>query len=317
MREANSAGGGKVRAVRAMIHGRGVGKSYGSEPRAREVVANCSFSIDEGQFTVMIGPSGAGKSTIVRLIAGFEKPTRGEILFRGKPVDGPGRDRQVMFQETALFPWMTTSDNVLYGPRARAECTPAAKQAGDRLTHKMGLDGFRKRFPSQLSGGMQRRAELARAIINDPAVMILDEPFRGLDAMTKRLMLEYYAAFSEESRRTNLFVTTDVDEAIFLADKLLVMTHIPTRVRAVIDVDLPRPRRLAMLVEDERANALKAEVLALLHEEAAKSFSTGGAVAGGTDSAASSAGGADFVDVYRREAAARAWTEPSAGRGRG
>jgi NitT/TauT family transport system ATP-binding protein len=283
---------GRGSAEAAGVEMRRVDKSYGVGPVAREVVKDCSLLIEPGKFTVMIGPSGAGKSTIIRLIAGFERPTRGEVLFGGRRIEGPGRERQVMFQETSLFPWMTTSENIFYGPKARAEYTAAAKEAGDRLTVKMGLDGFRGRFPSQLSGGMQRRAELARAIINDPAIMILDEPFRGLDSMTKRLMLEYYAGLSEESRRTNFFVTTDVDEAVVLADRILVMTHIPTRVRAVIDVDLPRPRRLAALVEDERANDLKAHVLALLYEEAAKSF------AAGVNNAA------DFVDAYRRQAGA-------------
>ena len=133
----------------------------------------------------MIGPSGAGKNTLIRLIAGFEKPTRGEIIAGGVPVTGPGKDRLVVFQETALFPWMTTAKNVLYGPQARGEANAATKILIDFLLDKVGLRAFRDRYPAQLSGGMQRRAELARALVNNPAVMILDEPFRGLDAMTK------------------------------------------------------------------------------------------------------------------------------------
>jgi NitT/TauT family transport system ATP-binding protein len=272
----------------AGIQVRDVDKCYGAGPSAREVVKGCSFSIEPGRFTVMIGPSGVGKSTLIRLIAGFERPTRGAILFDGKRVTGPGPDRQVVFQESALFPWMTTEDNVAYGPRARGEFTAAARDLCATLLEKVGLAAFRRRYPSQLSGGMQRRAELARALINPPAVMILDEPFRGLDAMTRRLMLEYYAELCAESRRTDFFVTTDVDEAIFLADRLLVMSHIPTRVRAVIEVDLPRPRRLADLVRDDRANDLKVRILSLLHEEAMRSFASGSRAA------------ADFVDAYRR-----------------
>jgi NitT/TauT family transport system ATP-binding protein len=266
---------------------RNVDKTYHVGRFAREVVKDCSFRIEPGKFTVMIGPSGVGKSTLIRLIAGFEKPTRGQILASGRPIHGPGHDRQVMFQETALFPWMTTDENVFFGPKARNEYTLEARRLGDSLIGKVGLDGFRAKYPSQLSGGMQRRAELARAMINNPAVMILDEPFRGLDSMTKKLMLEYYEALCEETRRTNFFVTTDVDEAIFLADRLLVMAHGPTHVRAVIDVDRPRPRSLAALVGDDEANDLKAEVLSLLHEEAAKSFAAGGTAA------------ADFVHAYR------------------
>jgi len=150
------------------------------------------------------------------------------------------------------------------------------------------LGGFRRRYPRELSGGMQRRAELARALVNNPAIMILDEPFRGLDAMSRRLMLEYYARLSQDAPRTNLFITTDIDEAIFLADRLLVMSHIPTKVRAVIEVDLPRPRDLTALIRDDRANAIKAEALALLHEEALKAFAGGSLAA------------ADFVQAYRR-----------------
>jgi NitT/TauT family transport system ATP-binding protein len=265
-----------------------VEKTYGQGDSARTVVSRCSLRVEPGRFTVMIGPSGAGKSTLVRLIAGFERPTAGEIRADGRPIRGPGKDRQVMFQETALIPWMTTAGNVSYGPRARGEFGPEAKRLAGALTGRMGLERFGKMYPAQLSGGMQRRAELARAMMNEPSVMILDEPFRGLDSMTKGLMLEYYADYSQESQRTNLFVTTDVDEAIFLADRVLVMTHIPTRVRAVVDIDLPRPRRLAALVKDERANSLKAELLALLHEEAAKAFATGGKET------------ADFVEAYRR-----------------
>ena len=216
-----------------------VGKSYGVGPEERAVVHDCSFRIEPGRFTVMIGPSGVGKSTLIRLIAGFEKPTRGKILIDGKPVTGPGRDRQVVFQETALFPWMTTDENVLYGPKARGEMNAEARGRADGLLAKVGLSAFGAKYPPQLSGGMQRRAELARAMVNDPAVTILDEPFRGLDAMTKKLMLAYYARLAEEGQRTTFFVTTDVDEAIFLADRILVMTAIPTRVRAELEVNFP------------------------------------------------------------------------------
>ncbi|HVW29616.1 MAG TPA: ABC transporter ATP-binding protein [Polyangiaceae bacterium] len=269
----------------------GVGKTYGFGRRAREVVKDCSFTVERNALTVMIGPTGAGKSTLIRLIAGFEKPTRGEILIDGKPVTGPGRDRLVVFQETALFPWMSTHENVLYGPKARGEHTPEVRKVADRLLDRVGLSAFRSKYPSQLSGGMQRRAELARAMINEPSIMLLDEPFRGLDALTKRLMLDYYAALCAETGRASLFVTTDVDEAIFLADRLLIMSHIPTQVRAVVDVDLPRPRHVSTSVVDDRANALKMEVLSILHEEAMKSFRAGSKAAD------------DFVDAYRRRIA--------------
>jgi len=265
-----------------------VSKSYGAVQFSKEVVRDCSFTIERGKLTVMIGPSGCGKSTLIRLLAGFEKPTSGTITLNGEPVAGPARDRLVLFQETALFPWMTTYDNILYGPRARGEVTKETLALAEFLLNKVGLQDFRKKYPTQLSGGMQRRAELARAMINNPQVMILDEPFRGLDAMTKELMWEYYSALYEENRRTNFFVTTDIDEAIFLADRMLIMSNIPTQVRAVLEVDMPRPRRLLELVENDRSNEIKMRALSILHEEAMKSFSRGSKAA------------ADFVDAYSK-----------------
>lgn len=263
-----------------------VDKTYGEKQFATEVVKNCSFTIERGKLTVMIGPSGCGKSTLIQLLAGFEKPTSGSISIDGKKVTGPGRDRLVVFQESALFPWMSTYDNILYGPKARGENTPEMRDRAEFLLDKVGLQRFRGKYPPQLSGGMQRRAELARAMINNPEVMILDEPFRGLDHMTKELMWKYYATLYEESHRTNFFVTTDIDEAIFLADRLLIMSNKPTQVRAVLDVDLPRPRSLSNIVDDDRANQIKMEALAILHEEAMRSF------AGGSKAAS------DFIQAY-------------------
>ncbi len=268
-----------------------VTKSYGAGDFAKQVVHDCSFTLDRGKLTVMIGPSGCGKSTLIRMLAGFERPSSGTITLDGKLVTGPGRDRLVVFQESALFPWMSTYDNIMFGPRARGEDTPEIRSFAEDLLRKVGLDGFRKKYPAQLSGGMQRRAELARSMINKPDVMILDEPFRGLDAMTKKLMQEYYANLYEEFRRTTFFVTTDIDEAIYLADRILIMTNIPTQVRAVINVDLPRPRHVEDITENDEANAIKMQALGLLHEEAMKSFARGSKAA------------ADFVDAYAKRIA--------------
>ena len=263
----------------------GVSKSYGATQFRKDVVHDCSFKIERAKLTVMVGPSGCGKSTLIRLLAGFEQPTAGRITIDGQPITEPSRDRLVVFQETALFPWMTTWDNILYGPRARGELSRESLEFGEFLLHKVGLQEFRDKYPGQLSGGMQRRAELARAMINNPKVMILDEPFRGLDAMTKELMWEYYARLYEENRRTNFFVTTDIDEAVFLADRILVMSNIPTQVRAVIEVDLPRPRHIIDIFENDRANDIKKQALSILHAEAMRSFSRGSKAA------------ADFVDL--------------------
>jgi len=255
-----------------MIELKDVSKSYGPRRFSKQVVKACSFVIERNKFTVMIGPSGVGKSTLIRLIAGFEKPDSGQVFLDGAPITGPGRDRLVMFQESALFPWMTTSENVMYGPRARGEDPKEVQSRSAALLARFGLRAFHEKYPSQLSGGMQRRAELARAMINEPALMILDEPFRGLDAMTKKLMLEDYSKRYEAAPRTNFFVTTDVDEAIFLADRLLVMSHLPTRVEQVIEIDLPRPRALGTVVSDDYANRIKSRVLSLLREAAMRSF---------------------------------------------
>ena len=291
MAQATSLAQSKPVSLGSEIKVNNVSKSYGADSFAKEVVHNCSFTIERGKLTVMIGPSGCGKSTLIRLVAGFEKPTSGTITVDDKPVTGPGVDRLVVFQETALFPWMNTYDNIMYGPRARGENTPEMREFAETLLQKVGLTAFRKKYPSQLSGGMQRRAELARSMINRPDVMILDEPFRGLDAMTKKLMQEYYANLYNEFRRTTFFVTTDIDEAIFLADRILIMTNIPTRVRAVIDVNLPRPRQVEAIFDNDEANAIKMQALGLLHEEAMKSFARGSKAA------------ADFIDAYTKRVA--------------
>ncbi len=267
-----------------------ISKSFGAGPFAKEVIKDCSFTIESNKLTVMIGPSGCGKSSIIQLIAGFEMPTSGEITMNGKPIVGPGKDRLVLFQESALFPWMTTYDNIMYGPRARGEGGKEAVELAEFLLNKVGLEAFRDKYPAQLSGGMQRRAELARAMINKPEIMILDEPFRGLDHMSKELMWEYYAGLYEEDRNTNFFITTDIDEAIFLADRLLVMTNLPTSTREVIEIDIPRPRKIDDVADSDRANEIKTEVMTLLHEEAMKSFSGGSKAA------------ADFLEAYSKRA---------------
>jgi NitT/TauT family transport system ATP-binding protein len=258
---------------------RDVSKAYGNGRFAKTVVDRCSFTVEDNKLTVMIGPSGSGKSTMVRLLASFEQPTAGSVLLDGKRVTKPGSDRLVVFQETALYPWMTTYTNVVFGPEAQGRSKGSCKKAADELINKVGLSQFHESYPHELSGGMQRRAELARALINDPAIMILDEPFRGLDAMTKGLMQEYYARLFESSQNTHLFVTTDIDEAIFLADRLLIMSNFPLRLREVIDVDLPRPRKLADVFESDAANVLKKKALAILHEEAMRSFMPSGSAA--------------------------------------
>jgi NitT/TauT family transport system ATP-binding protein len=255
-----------------------VGKVYGRGDVPEIVLRKCSFDIEASQLTVIIGPSGCGKSTLVKLIAGYERPSAGTITIGDKPVDGPGPDRIVVFQETALFPWMSLIDNVTFGRIQTGAPLAKAEQEAATLLAKVGLRGFERRFPEELSGGMQRRAEVIRALINKPRLMLLDEPFRGLDHMTRGLMQEYLLKLFEETKMTTLFVTSEVEEALFLADQIVILGYKPTAVKAILPVPLPRPRDFRMLTS-EVYGELKEKALALLYEEALKAFKTGTAAA--------------------------------------
>ncbi|RTL55432.1 MAG: ABC transporter ATP-binding protein [Bradyrhizobiaceae bacterium] len=249
-----------------------VTKYFGDAKSEKAVVEDCSFTIEPGKLNVIIGPSGCGKSTLLNLIAGFDRVDAGTITCNGKEVSGPGADRLLVFQESALFDWMTTYDNIAFGPRARGDKPGPLKSKAQKVLERVGLGSFRDKYPPQLSGGMQRRIELARAIINDPAVMLLDEPFRGLDAMTKGLMQEYFLQLYAENPRTAVFVTTDIDEAILLADRLIILSNSPASLRRCIEVDIPKPRTASTLFELDVANDLKREALEILYQEALKSF---------------------------------------------
>ncbi|MEP6355556.1 MAG: ABC transporter ATP-binding protein [Hyphomicrobiales bacterium] len=247
-------------------------KSYGDEWESEQVLENLDLMVNPGEMTVIVGPSGCGKSTLVNLIAGFESPDEGSILLDEKQITGPAKDRMVVFQETALIPWQTTYQNIVFGPKLRGDIKGAElKKRTEDLLIKVGLGEFMHKYPLQLSGGMQRRAELARALINEPRVMIMDEPFRGLDAMSRSLMQEFFLQLFDENKRTNLFVTSEIDEAIFLADNLIILSNKPTTVRKIIRVNLPRPRNYKMLSSPE-AYEIKREAMEILHEEAMKNF---------------------------------------------
>lgn len=251
-----------------------VSKIYEKEGETQVVLKDCSFMLERGKLTALMGPSGCGKTVLVNLIAGYEKPTAGTIYMGGTPVESPGYDRMVVFQESALFPWMTVYGNVVFSCRIRGIPESEIQEKADFILRKVGLFEFKDKYPSQLSGGMQRRAELARAMINDPKIMILDEPFRGLDAMTRQLMQEFYVALFEEVGRTTLFITHEIDEALFLADRLAIMTYQPGKIKQVIDIDLPRPRKYEILATS-RFMELRVYALELLYEEAIKAFSSG------------------------------------------
>jgi NitT/TauT family transport system ATP-binding protein len=270
----------------ALLEVRSVNKSFGIGPLRQPVLDDCSFTLEAGRLTVLIGPSGCGKSTLVNILAGYERVDAGEVLLLGRPVRGPSIDRLVVFQETALFPWMTTYKNVSYGPMVQRNRPHTEIRAdADRLLETVGLREFKDKYPNQLSGGMQRRAELARAMINNPKIMMLDEPLRGLDAMTRELMQEYFLRLYEDRRQTVLFVTSEIDEAIFLADKLLIMSNRPGRIEKTITIALARPRKPSLLTSAQYLE-YKEEALEVLHAEAVKAF------AGGSKAAA------DFLEAY-------------------
>ena len=273
----------------ASVHINRVSKAYGEEWERQQVLEDLNLKILPGQLTAIVGPSGCGKSTIVNLVAGFEEPDEGKITINDKEITGPGNDRMVVFQETALLPWLTTFQNVVFGPKLRGDVDPRElKTEANRILDTVGLSEFKDKYPLQLSGGMQRRAELARAMINHPSLMIMDEPFRGLDAMTRELMQEFYLRLFEEGRRTSMFVTSEIEEAIFLADQVVVLSNRPATVREIIEIKLERPRNFEMLSTSE-AYDYKRQAMEILHEEALKSFKR----TGGQD---------DFLDAYAKRA---------------
>ena len=270
-----------------MMQVNNVSKAFGEDWAREMVIENLSLKIRRNQLTAIVGPSGCGKSTVVNLLAGFEKPDSGQILLDGRPVTGPSKDTLVVFQETALMPWLTTYQNVTFGPKLRGDIPrDQLKEAADSIIETVGLTEFRDKYPLQLSGGMQRRAELARALINQPLVMIMDEPFRGLDAMTRQLMQEFYLRLCEQEARTNVFVTSELEEAIILADSLVVLSNRPATVREIVQIDLPRPRNLDML-SSSQAYEYKRHAMEMLHEEALKSFKGVGS-------------SSDFLESYSR-----------------
>ena len=243
-------------------------KSY----KDKQALAEVSFKVERGVFTCLCGPSGCGKSTLINLMAGYEFPDLGEITMDGETVKEAASDKLVVFQETALFPWMTVWDNTMFGPRARGEENHGAvEQKARDLIKKVALTGFEDKYPSQLSGGMQRRAELIRALINEPKIMLLDEPFRGLDAMTREIMQEYIIRLYEETKITILFITAELEEAIYLGDVVYFLTSAPATVKEKMVVDLPRPRLFKHTITD-RFLELQSKAIRIVDEEAVKAF---------------------------------------------
>ncbi|MBL7226186.1 MAG: ABC transporter ATP-binding protein [Desulfobacteraceae bacterium] len=253
------------------------------DPLGANVLAvdNCSLEIKAGEFLAIVGPSGCGKTTMLNMLAGFDSVTEGEVCVDEACVASPtmrltpGPDRMVVFQLGALFPWKTVLENVCFGPLMQG--TMSKKEAIDKardLLRVSGLQGFEDDYPMNISSGMQRRVEIVRALINEPKILLLDEPFRALDAMTKSVMHKYLLDLFDMIGKTIMFITHDLDEAIYLADRIFVMTTRPGRLKKWIDVDLPRPRDVQVKVSD-RFMELKQQAIDAVHEEALKAFERG------------------------------------------
>ena len=207
---------------------------------------NINLSVDEGEFVTIVGPSGCGKSTFMNLADGLHKPTAGKILIDGNEVTGPGNDRGMVFQDACLMPWRTVLKNVLFGLECRGMDGPAEKERALKFIELVGLAGFEDHYPHELSGGMQQRCNLARALTVDPEILIMDEPFAALDAQTREIMQLELLRIWREAKKTVLFITHQINEAIYLADRVIIFQARPGRVKDVLKIDLPRPRPLAV-----------------------------------------------------------------------
>jgi NitT/TauT family transport system ATP-binding protein len=219
--------------------------------RTGEFIAlrNINFDVHQREFICVIGRSGCGKSTLIRTIAGLEEPTGGEIIVEGNSVRGPGPDRGMVFQSYTLFPWLTVLRNVMFGLRMSGTDEATAEHDARRWIEIVGLSGFEDRYPDQLSGGMKQRVAIARALANRPRILLLDEPFGALDAQTRGRMQSYLLKIWRKVEVTVLFITHDLDEAIFLADRIVVLGANPGHVQEIIEVPVPRPRRVEHLLD--------------------------------------------------------------------
>ncbi|MSQ37585.1 MAG: ABC transporter ATP-binding protein [Chloroflexi bacterium] len=249
-----------------------VRKVFGSEGDAVVALDGFDLALPAGTFTTLLGPSGCGKTSALDLIAGFTKPESGTVTVDGRAVERPGPDRGVVFQDLALFPWLRVDENIAFGLRALpAKEADKVKARTDELLEAVGLLLFRRRYPAELSGGMRQRVAIARVLALDPPVLLMDEPFGALDAQTRVLMQEFLVSLWERRPRTALFITHDLDEAVFLADRLCVMTARPGRIKETLTVDLPRPRE-ASIMSSARFHELRDRARVLVREEALRSI---------------------------------------------
>jgi ABC-type nitrate/sulfonate/bicarbonate transport system ATPase subunit len=249
-----------------------VWKEFVKHGRRVEALQAVDVEIERKEFAALLGPSGCGKSTLLNMVAGFDAPTRGRALFNGEPVLAPDPRRGVVFQEPALFPWYTVRDNVTFGPRNRRLKAADYEPKVRTYLEQVGLTGFESHYPAELSGGMKQRVGIARVLVMEPEVLLMDEPFGSLDAQTRAVMQELLLAVWERHHQTVLFVTHDIEEALLLADTVYVMTARPGRIKKRLVVDLSRPRVLEVTTSPY-FNELKREVLALIREESMRAAS--------------------------------------------
>ncbi len=253
---------------------RGVSRSFESAGRAPTVALQATnLEVAENDFVTILGPSGCGKSTLLRIVAGLDRQTTGEVLLDGKAIHGPGADRGMVFQSYTLFPWLTVRDNVCFGLRERGLAREEQLDIANSFLKKVGLLGFEDHFPKQLSGGMQQRTALARALANNPRMLLMDEPFGALDHQTRELMQEHLLSIWEAERKTILFVTHDIDEAVFMGSRVVVMSARPGRIKLDRENVFPHPRHYSLKTTTEFAT-LKAELTEQVRAEVIASQAT-------------------------------------------
>ncbi|WP_198414810.1 ABC transporter ATP-binding protein [Piscinibacter terrae] len=247
-----------------VLETRGLGKVYRGPNGETEALRDIDVRVHRREFVCVIGPSGCGKSTLIRILAGLEKASSGQVLLDGAPVAGPGRDRGMVFQGYSLFPWLTVKRNVMFGPLMAGSSRTMAESRAREWLELVGLTKFADAFPHQLSGGMRQRVAIARALANEPRILLMDEPFGALDAQTRAKMQKHLLDIWRNVDITVLFITHDLDEAVYLADRILVLKAHPGEVQEVIEVPVPRPR-LAEQCAGAEFMATKARLEQLIH----------------------------------------------------
>ncbi|NLH22475.1 MAG: ABC transporter ATP-binding protein [Methanothrix sp.] len=248
----------------ALLAIRGVCKKFLAEGKEMLTLKDIDLDIEENEFVCFIGPSGCGKTTLLRIIAGLEEASKGTVYLDGMPIGGPGPERGMVFQEYSLFPWRTVMDNIVFGLELRGVPEAERLAQGRQYLKMVGLERFESRYPHELSGGMKQRVAIARALVNHPRALLMDEPFGALDAQTRNTMQSELLRIWQEEKQTVVFVTHSVDEAIYLADRIVIMSARPGRIKDIIDIDLPRPRNRTSpdvnLIRDRILSDLRSEI---------------------------------------------------------